>query len=324
MSGVNIPTDSAHLSDLARTQMVEEYAGAVDSQFKKSSMMRRIVNVRSIRGTDTAFVRRAGKTTLQALTAGVRPAANATGFGKTSVTVDTVIIARDNRSLLNEFQTDFNARAELGKDHGKELGFFFDQAMLIQGIKAAYQSAPSGLNGAIGAGRNTALSALGDELDPDKLYDAIAGIIVEMEEDEVDLSEMVIFVRPTQYDILTRNDKLIDRDFSAENGDFASGRIGTIKDVPVVKTARIPRAAITGHFLSNTDNSNAYDVSAAEARTVALVMHPSALLAGETIPMTHDVFFSDIEKQWFIDSFMAFGVAPRRPDVAGVVASKAP
>lgn len=317
----NIPSDSGHLSDMDRADMIDHYGGVVDSQFAKKSIMRQFVPVRPIRGTDTAIVRRAGRTTLQALTPGVRPAASKTNFGKTGVTVDTVVLARDNRSMLNEFQTDFNARAELAKDHGKELAKFFDEAFLIQAIKGAGLAAPStpDLNGAFGGGQVETLGSAGDELDPDLLYAEIAQIITNQQEQDIDTEESVIFVRPTQYDVLLNHDKLVDRDFSLDNGDFATGKFKTVKGTVVQQTARIPTAAISGHFLSNAGNGNAYDLSALEANAVAIIMHPMSLLAGETIPLTSDVFYSKIELQWFIDSYMAFGVANRRPDVLGVV-----
>lgn len=319
MSGVNIPVDSTHLSDQDHAEMIEQYGGAVDSQFAKASMMRQFFNIDSIRGTDTKIVRRVGKTQLQKLTPGVRPAANKTNFGRTGVTVDTVVLARDNRSMLNEFQVDFNARAELGKDHGKELGKFFDEAFLIQGIKGAHMAAPTGLNGAIGAGITKDLAAAGDEDDPDLLYEKIAQALVDMEEADQDIESYAIFLRPRRYEVLLNHDKLIDRDFSTDNGDFADGTIKTIKGVPLMKTPRMPTAAITNHYLSNAENSMAYDLSATEARSVALIMAPTSLLAGETIPLQSEVYYSQIEKQWFIDSFLAFGVANRRPDQCAVV-----
>jgi hypothetical protein len=314
-----LPTDSTHLSDFSNDDMIEQYAGAVDSQFAHSSMMRRFVSVKPVRGTDTLINRRVGKTALQALVPGVRPDASKTQFGKVALTVDTVILARDNRSMLNEFQTDFDARAELGADHGKEQAKFFDQAFLIQAIKGAYMSAPANLNGSIGAGKLETLATGGDETDPDLFYAAIAKILTEMAEEEIDVSECGIFVSPTQYDVLSNNDKLISREFSPANGDYATGNVWTIKGCPIIETTRIPKAAITDHKLSNADNSNAYNVSATEAKAKAVILHPQGLLAGETIPLTSDVFYSKEEKQWFIDSFTAFGVANRRPDVCGVV-----
>lgn len=313
------PQDSQHLSDQDRSEFIEQYGGAVDSQFAKASMMRKFVNVQTVRNTDTLINRRVGRTKLKRLVDGVRPPAERTRFGRASVTVDTVVLARDNRSMLNELQTDFNARKELGNDHGKELAKFFDEAHIIQAIKGAHLSAPANLNGAIGAGKVRNLTAVGDDLDPDKFYKGIASILTEMEEEDIEIDSCVVLVRPTWYDVLTNNDKLVDRDFSANGGDFALGTVKTIKGCAVVSTARIPQAAIVGHYLSNDDNGDAYDVTADEARTRAVILHPQSLLAGETIPLTSDVFFDKIEKQWFIDSFTAFGVSNRRPDVCGVV-----
>lgn len=318
---VEIP--GPNLSDFPTALMIEEYGGEVDSQFAKSSIMRQYAKIKPVTGTDTIVNNRVGKTTLKKLEPGVRPPAENTPFGRVTLTVDTVILARDNRSMLNEFQTSFDARTELGQDHGKEMGKFFDQAFIIMGIKGALASAPDFGAGAaknsIGAGKRTTLAAAGDENDPDKFAAAITSLIVQMEEEEIETSELVVLVRPTQFETLLNNNKLLSRDFAAGNGDYAKGLIYEISGVRIVKTARIPTAAIDGHYLSNARNSNAYDVSATEAKAAAIILHPKSFLAGETIPMSSDVWFNKEEKQWFIDSWMAFGVTVNRPDVCGAV-----
>lgn len=319
MSGANIPTDSTHLSDQERAEMIEQYGGKVDSQYAKSSIMRNWIMPKSVIGTDTLIERRVGRTELTKVTPGVRPAAAKTEFGRTSMTVDTLILARDNRSHLNEFQTDFNARMELAKDHGKEMGKFFDQSMLIATMKGAEASAPTGLNAAFGAGKANDLAGANDHLDPDLFYAGITDIITDMREEDMDTDEAVIFVRHTGHRVLMNNDKLISRDFSSDNGDFANGTFRTIDGVPVVATNRIPAAAITGHKLSNATNGNFFDVTAAQAKAEAIIMHPDALMVGETIPLTSNVHFSDIELQWFIDSMHSFGANYKRPDACGVV-----
>lgn len=312
------------LSDLDRDLMIEEYGGEVESQFKVSSIMRQYVKIRPIRGTDTIVNARVGRTTLKKLTPGVRPPGEVTPFGRVALTVDTVVLARDNRSMLNEFQTHFDARMELAQDHGKEIGYFFDQAFIIMAIKGALASAPvlgdgTAAKQSIGAGKNVTLASAGDEDDPDKLADAITSILVTMEENEIPTSEIVVMVRPTKFNTLLNNNKLISSEFSADNGDFAKRTIYKIGDARIVKTARIPEAAITDHFLSNAANSNAYNVSAAEAKAVAVFVHPKSLLAGEVIPLQSDVWFNKEEKQWFIDSFLSFGVTVNRPDCCGAV-----
>lgn len=315
----DLPQTPDHLSDLSTEDMLDQYGGEVESQFAKASVMRQYVKIRPVRGTDTLVNNRVGRTQIQRLVPGVRPDATATNFGRVALTVDTVVLARDNRSMLNEFQTHFDARMELAVDHGKELGKFFDQAFIIQSIKGSLAAAPANLNGAIGAGQNKKLTAAGDELDPDKLYRGIADIIVQMEESEIPAEEMIIFVRPTQYDVLLSNNKLINRDYSGNGGDFAQGKVNTIKEVRIEKSVRIPTAAITNHHLSNNQNNHAYDVSSDEAKAVAVLLHPRSLLAGETIPLSSDMWFNREEKQWFIDSFLSFGVTPNRPDLCGAL-----
>lgn len=314
-----LPTDSSHLSSLPSDELIEQFTGMVEKQFAKSSIMREYANIRAVKNTDTLINRRLGKTTLTKVTAGVRPDATSTKHGRVSVTVDTIILARDNQDLLNDFQSDFSVRSELAEDQGKELGKFFDEAFIIQAIKGSLQTAPTGLNGSIGAGKNVELAAANDEADSDKLEDAIAGLLVDMQEEDIDTEECVIFVRPTEYRTLYKNDKLVDKDFSSENGDFANGKIMTLAGSRIVKTARIPTAAITGHKLSNAQNGDAYDVSDTEADAVAVILHPRSLLAGETIPLTSKIHYSKVELQYFIDSYMAFGVTVNRPDVCGAV-----
>lgn len=312
-----------NLSDVDKALMIDEYGGAVESQFAKDSIMRQYATIRPVRGTDTIVNNRVGKTSLKKLVAGVRPPADPTPFGKVTLTVDTVIIARDTRSMLNEFQIHFSAREELGKDHGKQLGKFFDEAFIIMGIKGALTAAPDFGMGpeknSIGAGKFVDLAAAGDEQDPDLLAQAITDILIQMEEEEVPVEEMLVLVRPTEYNTLLNNNKLIDSRFSPGNGDYAEMDIKKIADTRIVKTARIPREENDDHMLSNPDNANAYNITGKEARAVAVIIHPKSFLAGETIPLTSTVFFSDIEKTWFIDSWMSFGVSVNRPDVSGAV-----
>lgn len=311
---------SQHLSDVASEDLIDRYGGGVETQFAMASVMRQYANIQPVRGTDTLINNRVGRTSLQKLVPGVRPdAAPATQFGRVQVTVDTVVLARDNRSMLNELQVHFNATQLLAEDHGKELGKFFDQAFIIQTIKGSRLAAPANLNGAIGAGQNVTMNAVGDELDPDKVYGKIADLIVSMEEQEIPVHEMLIFVRPFTYNILQNNNKLISVDYSANGGDFAQGVVNTIKGVRVEKSVRIPTQPIEGHYLSNTQNGMAYDIGTAESKAIAVLMHPRSLLAGETIPLTSDIFFSKEEKQWFIDSWLSFAVTTNRPDLCGAV-----
>ena len=304
---------------------VEEYGGEVESQIVKTSVMKQFVSMKPVRGTDTITNDRIGSTSLQAVAPGVRPAPGTAEFDNVSVKVDTIILARNNVHLLDDFQAHYNVRAELGQDHGKIIGRFFDEAMLIQGVKSASIVAGDGTAGTTKlpagwkGGVQIDLAAAGDELDPDKLQRAIEDACEGIELNDVEIEGAVLFVNPTQYYVLMRNDKLLSADYSMANGDYAQGMVLKSCGIPIFKTNRLPQATVVGHELSNAGNNNAYDVDATEAKTVGLIMMPKALLAGETIPLTSKVYYSDIELQWFIDSYLAFGATPNRAEHAAVI-----
>lgn len=257
---------------------IEEYGGEVESQIIKTSIMKQFVKLKSVRGTDTITNDRIGTTSLQAVEAGVRPNSGEVQFDKVSVKVDTIVLARNNVHLLDDFQAHYNVRAELGQDHGKVIGRFFDEAVLIQGVKAARSTTtlPGWVDGTV-----VDLAASSDESDPDKLQRAIEDLCEQMESKDLELEGGVLFVAPAQYYTLLRNDKLISMDFSAGNGTVAGGMVLKSCGIPIMKTNRMAQAPVTGHYLSNTGNSAAYDVSAEEAKVVALFLKPKALLAGD-------------------------------------------
>jgi hypothetical protein len=296
---------------------IEEYGGEVESQIIKTSVMRGFVSMKPVRGTDTITNDRIGSTELQAVSPGVRPEPGVAEFDNVSVKVDTIVLARNNVHLLDDFQAHYSVRAELGVDHGKIIGKFFDEAMLIQGMKAARITGvtlPGWSDGTV-----VELGQAADELDADALQRGLEDVCQAIEEKDVDLEGFAIFVSPAQFYTLLRNDRLVSTDYSLGNGNYARGQVLESCGLPLIKTNRLSQVAVVDHFLSNAGNSAAYDVSAAEAKQVALVLNPRALLAGETIPLTSKVYYSDIELQWFIDSYLAFGVTPNRGEFAGVL-----
>lgn len=324
---------------------IEQYGGEVEHRFLKDSFMRQFFKFKSVRGTDTITNDRIGFTALQKVTRGTRPTDSAPTFDNISVKVDTIVLARSNQFLLDDFLEHIDTRKEIGLEHGKTIGKFFDESFIVQGIKACQitnkdpdgnlsggwaeavnpagaskpanlvRTAPEGFQG----GSVVILGAAGDEEDPDLFEQAIQDLCQNVEEKDVDIMEAVILVRPAQYYTLLKNNKLLDKDFSTGNGDYAKGKVLMANGVRIQTTNRFPTQADVGqtHYLSNSGNGNAYDVTQADVNCKAILLMPKALLAGETIPLTSKVYYSDIELQWFIDSYLAYGVTPNRAEMAG-------
>ena len=278
--------------------------------------MRQFFKFKTIRGTDTLTNDRIGSSALQKVARGIRPVDHGVTFDNISIKIDTIVLARTNEFVLDSFLSHIDTRKEIGVEHGKEIGKFFDESFLVQGIKACQvtnldpdgvslggwqgltpaniiRTAPKGFQG----GTPVVLSGVGDELDPDLLELAIQDMCQKVEEKDIDISEAVLLMRPAQYYALLRNDKLISRDFSSVNGDYAKGDVLESCGIRIQKTNRFPKAADVGvtHFLSNAGNGNAYDVTANDQKCVVCLLMPKALLAGETIPLTSDVYFDKKE-----------------------------
>lgn len=324
---------------------IEQYGGEVETRILKESFMRQFFNFKTVRGTDTVTNDRMGHTALQKVARGIRPSDSSPTFDNISVKVDTIVLARTNQFLLDEFLAHIDVRKEVGVEHGKTIGKFFDEAFIVQGIKAAQitnqdptgvksggwaggvggypeivRTAPEGFQGAT----PVMLDNTGDEEDPEALVFAIQNMCQAIEEKDVDLDGGVILVRPAQYYVLLRNDKLLNNDFSTANGDYAKGKVLEANGMRIQMTNRFPKVGDEAktHFLSNAGNGNAYDVTAEDINCVALFLQPKALLAGETIPLTSKVYYSDAELQWFIDSYLAFGVTPNRAEMAAGIFTK--
>lgn len=303
---------------------IEEYTGIVEQTIARKSALEGFVQRRPVRGTSIITNFAVGESTLQKLVPGTTPDGTITKFGKNSVQVDTVVLARNIFPLLETWQTSFDARSEVGQEHGKKIAKFTDQAFFIQAVKAAQLTASkyTGVNGAgHSGGSQVTMTGASDNLDPAKLYAYLADLFVKMETKDVDprTDDVIVAVKPAEFYTLLQNEQLINTQYKTSTGTSIDAFLLKTYGVPVISSNNFPGGSnITGHFLSNTDNSNAYDGDF--TKTVAVAFSPRALLAGETIPLTTDVFWDQKSKHWFVDAFLSFAVGPNRAEFAGVIA----
>ena len=304
---------------------VEEYGSQVEHTIRRRSALEGFVPMRPVKGTTTLTDFAVGETTLGVVTPGTAPDASPAEFGKASITVDTVVYARNTLPLLDVFQTSYDARKELGIEHGKQIAKFRDQAFFIQAAKAAglansrFKNAGNELDGWQG-GNNVTLTNAADANDPAMLHTALRDLFVQMEQKDVVPREddVMIALKPSQFYTLQESEQIINSEYvTADGTKLDNVAIFKAWGCPVISSNNIPSTNVTGHFLSNARNSNAYDGDF--TKLVGLAFSPRALLAGETIPLTSDVFYEKIEKMWFVDSHLSFAVTPNRAEYAGAI-----
>jgi hypothetical protein len=301
---------------------LEEFTGIVESTIERKAALKGWVTVRPVKGTSTITNFAVGESTLQKATPGSPIDGTNTDFAKRTLTIDTVILARAVLPLLETFQTSYDSRKEIGMEHGKKIAKFWDQSFFIQAIKAAlftestYKgSGASGKPAGHFGGSQQTLAAAGDALDPAKLYAAIANLFVKLEEKDVDprTDDVAIALRPAEFYTLLQNEQLIDGTYKTSEGTSIQGHLLKAYGVPVMSSTNFPGGSVISSHLLGT----AYDGDF--SKVVASVFSPRALLAGETIPLTTDVFYDKVTKQWFVDAHMSYGVTPNRAEFSGVI-----
>ena len=300
---------------------LEEFTGVVESTIERKSALAGWIPVRPVKGTSTITNFAVGESTLQKATPGTTPDGTLTDFAKRILTVDTVILARAVLPLLETFQTSYDSRKEIGLEHGKKIAKFKDQSFFIQAIKAALLTESSYFGGVAGkpaghsGGSQYTLALAGDAVDPAKLYAAIANLFVKLEDKDVDprTDDVVLALRPAEFYTLLQNEQLIDGTYKTSEGTSIQAHLLKAYGVPVISSTNFPAGqTVSSHLLGA-----AYDGDF--SKVVAAAFSPRALLAGETIPLTTDVFWDKVTKQWFVDAHLSYGVTPNRAEFAGVI-----
>lgn len=319
--GNNVQVGAAPAATNPMALHIEQYTGEVEGTIARKSVISNYIPVRPVKGTSTISAFRVGESTLSKLVPGTEPDGSVNQASKVKLTVDTTVIARNITPMLDDFQSSYDARAQVGMEHGKKIAKFYDQAFLIQAIKAAQISDMSGYPSGWAPGTVKTFASAGQEKDPAALEDMFGNLFSDMEDKDIDPQndDLVIVAQPWVYYTLLKNDRLVDRTFITSDGTTIKTKEIEAFGVPIWRSNNLPTSQITGHFLSNDGNANAYDGDF--TNTVAVALSPRALLAGESIPLTTDVFFDQRLKSWFIDAYLSFGVTPNNPAFAGLIKS---
>jgi hypothetical protein len=254
---------------------------------------------------------------------------------------EKMLITVDTTSYIStpvDYQDDWTApdfQKEYSEEHGSAHAKAFDQAHIIQLIKAGAWKAPASLaaSGAFYDGiQNTvtgyaALVATGTATDAASAADLLvrrhkADLATFVKRDLGDsLAEFVTLITPDAFNILLDHNKLMNVDFqggpSGDKNDFSKRRIAWLNGIRVIETPRFPTGAITSHILGP-----AFNVSASEAKALMITFLPrKTLVTVEAQPMTVRVWDDKQNFSNVLDSYTLYTVGLKRGDCVSVVFS---
>ena len=312
---------------------LEAYEGDIEGSFRVESLFRSsgLTNFKTVAGkTNTWRGDRVGGATVKGRKSGEQLDSSRIVNEKLLITVDTTSYIR----TPVDYQDDWTApdfQSEYSAEHGSAHAKAFDQAHLIQLIKAGAWVAPQSLkdSGAFSDGISVvmtgyaaaAASALetADEVKANVIVKNHKAALATFVKRDLggSLTEFITLMEPDTFNVLLDHKKLMNVDFQGGQGDnsFAARRIGWLNGVRVIETPRFPTAAIASHFLGP-----AFNVDANEAKARVVIFHPrKTLVTVEAQGMV--VRFWD-DKQEFsnvLDSYTMYTVGIRRGDAVAVL-----
>ena len=308
---------------------LEAYEGDIEGSFRVESLFRSsgLTNFKTVAGrSNTWRGDRVGGATVKGRKAGE-------ALDPTRIVNEKLLITVDTTSYIRtpiDYQDDWTApdfQAEYSAEHGSAHAKAFDQAHLIQLIKAGSWVAPDSLkaSGAFSDGISTTMTGYAAQSDAELKAD----LIVKYHKDALatfvkrdlggSLAEFVTLIEPDTFNVLLDHKKLMNVDFQGGNGDnnFAARRVGWLNGIRVIETPRFPTAAIPAHFLGP-----AFNVTAAEAKARVVIFHPKkTLVTVEAQGMVARVWDDKENFANVLDSYTMYTVGLKRGDCVAVLST---
>lgn len=322
-----VQTPNKGVGQTADNLIVEEFTGLVKGTVDRKSALDGFFDFHSMSGTDTLTSNAIGESTVGVLQPGVTPNGTKNEFGKIKLTVDTPLFARATFTLIDIWRTSFDARKKVAEEQGKKLAKIRDQALFTMATKAALATQSAYSNGASGApaghfgGSQQVLASSAAAQDPAALFAAVAGLFTKMELKDVDPANdgVILAMGPAAFYTLFQAEQIINMNYITSAGNtIENAFVLKAWGVPVIKSNNfVGGKNVSGSLLSNTANGNAYDGDF--TKVVATAFSAESLLAGELSPLQSDVFFDQVSKHWYADSWQSYGVTNDRNEYSGAI-----
>ncbi len=215
----------------ANALFLKIFSGEVLSAFGRENQMMNMTTVRNIQNGKSASFPVTGKITADYHTAGNEILGSTVKQTEKLINIDDMLIASTFVAEVDELKNHFDVRSIFSNEMGRALAKKVDKHLLTN---------------------------------MDSLIASVFEAIQKLDENDVPSTERYMVVTPDIYYKLANVDKLVSRDFSANNGDFGKGSVVAIGGVPVIKSNTAVDAYVNSSTDSATGQNNDYLVNASD------------------------------------------------------------
>ena len=319
-------------ADSTIDQHLEIYKGLVDTRFGYQALFRMLSQQRTtVPDSNNYRIDRMNTSQVHSRKAGEKLQDQRVTSNKLNVIVEALLYIRNTLDWQDQWTSPDRLR-ELSDNNGYTMAEAYDEAHLIQLIKARSWVAPTELKPAFNDGieiratiKDNATTQADIEANAIALELAHKAAIETLIKRKTPMSDMVTVVTPEVFSILTQHPKLLNKDFSDPNGSYADRRVLRVNGVPVVEMVTFPTQKGTeyegGHHpLSTTSNQFSFDCTEDDLKVQMVIFSKShSLVTVEAKGLTSQYIPSPEQFVNILDIYHMFTVATRRPDTVACV-----
>lgn len=285
------------------------FSGEVLSTFQKENQMLNMTTVRTISSGKSAQFPVTGTASASYHTAGNEITGTAVKHNEKVINIDNMLLSDIFVAEIEELKNHYDVRSIYAKEMAHALSSKVDTHLLSLAILASQASA--NISGGNGGSEITDADA---NTNATSLISSVFEAIQKLDEKNVPSEGRVCIVAPDQYYQLANVDKLVNRDFSSDNGDFGKGTVLSIGGVPVVKsnTAVSVFGTDLSASISGTNNTYSGDFS----NHHAVVMHSSAIGTVKLKDLVTEATYDARRLGTLMTARMALGHGILRPECA--------
>lgn len=279
------------------------FGGEVLTAFEEANKVMDKHTVRTINAGKSASFPATWKVNAGYHTPGTEILGQSSNVSERVITIDDLLLASVFIANIDEAKNHFDFRSIYSKEAGRALAYQWDKNVLQTGVLAARASAT--VTGANGGTALTSATTLYRTSATDLAAGIYAGVQAMDEKDIPEEEEKFAFIRPAQYYLLAQSTALVNRDWAADNGNYADGRVLRIGGAQLVKTNHLPITNIaTGPTAYQGDFS----------KTACLLMTKQAVGTVKLLDLAQEMAY-DIRRQGtLIVSKYAVGHGILRPE----------
>jgi hypothetical protein len=279
------------------------WSGETQAAFDANTVLRERTRVRTIQSGKSAQFPAIGKTVAEYHAAGTELTGRSIKQDERVITIDDMLVSHTFVADIDELKNHYDVRGEFTNQMGKSLALTYDRNLFA--AAGAEILNPTGSLADQGVAEkidiNTAVTGVVDTDSPTEttndmaeLIDALYLCAQKLDEKFVPETDRFVYVTPQIYYGLVQNDKILNRDFVTNNGDYANASVLRVAGMQIVKTTNMAVNHGSSPQINSVDRFPDFrsQYSADMSSFLALVMHPEALgtvqLAGLSTESSYD------------------------------------